>query len=427
MGVTVIKPGVCTTVQDCGRYGYMGSGFSPSGVMDRRAFRVANLLLENDPNAPVLEFCLAGPTLRFTTNTFVAITGADFNPTLNGQPVPMYQAVFVKRGSVLSFTAPRKGVYGYLAIAGDSLAVPEVMGSRSTNLKCAIGGWKGAKLETGDYLPFTTKSIDFLPNLDSHKLEGMDSFYRWDADEITLRVVPGPQDNMFTAAGQDAFYHEVYRTTPQCDRMGFRLDGPVIETVDGSDIISDGIPFGAVQVPNHGRPIIMLADRQTTGGYAKIGTVATVDIPKLVQCPPGRAIRFSRISVQEAQELYRKEAATMKSLLRKVTRPSGGGISPRRTARRLLPVLERQSKESAGQTLWIEMSERMEAAARAAESDADKPSAQMQHGQPAPDAHAVPATVGAAPLRRSPDRRRSNSTENVLADHPPDGAPGAGK
>ena len=362
MGVTVIKPGVCTTVQDRGRYGYMGSGFSPSGVMDRRAFRIANLLVDNDDNAPVLEFCLAGPTLRFTTNTFIAITGADFNPTLNGKPIPMYMAVLVKRGSVLSFTAPRKGVYGYLAIAGNSLAVPEVMGSRSTNLKCAIGGWKGGKLTTGDYLPFATKNVDFLPNLASHMIDYDSDFYQWDADEITLRVVPGPQDDMFTEEGQHTFYSETYRTTPQCDRMGFRLDGPAIDTVDGSDIISDGIAFGAVQVPNHGRPIIMLADRQTTGGYAKIGTVATADIPKLVQCAPGRAIRFERVSVQEAQDLYRAEARKMKALRALVSRPSAGGISPRRTARRLLPVLERQSRKSEGQTLWIEMSERMDAA-----------------------------------------------------------------
>lgn len=362
MGVTVIKPGVCTTVQDRGRYGYMGSGFSPSGVMDRRAFRIANLLVDNDDNAPVLEFCLAGPTLRFTTNTFIAITGADFNPTLNGKPIPMYMAVLVKRGSVLSFTAPRKGVYGYLAIAGNSLAVPEVMGSRSTNLKCAIGGWKGGKLTTGDYLPFATKNVEFLPNLASHMIDYDSDFYQWDADEITLRVVPGPQDDMFTEEGRHTFYSETYHTTPQCDRMGFRLDGPAINTVDGSDIISDGIAFGAVQVPNHGRPIIMLADRQTTGGYAKIGTVATADIPKLVQCAPGRAIRFERVSVQEAQDLCRAEARKVKALRALVSRPSAGGISPRRTARRLLPVLERQSRKSEGQTLWIEMSERMDAA-----------------------------------------------------------------
>ena len=182
------------------------------------------------------------------------------------------------------------------------------MGSRSTNLKCGIGGWKGRALITGDYLPFCTRNLDFMANLGSHTVERDDDFYGFDADEITLRVVPGPQEDMFTQDGIDTFYGQKYTTTSRCDRMGFRLDGPEIETYDGSDIISDGIALGAVQIPADGRPIIMFADRQTTGGYAKIGTVCSVDLPKLVQCTPGRTIRFAPVTVQEAQELYRQEA-----------------------------------------------------------------------------------------------------------------------
>ena len=140
MGVTVNKPGICTTIQDLGRRGYLGSGFSPSGVMDKRAARIANLLVDNGENAPVLEFCLAGPTLRFTTNTCIALTGGNFSPTVDGAAIPMYAAIMVHRGSVLEFGAPKTGVYGYLAIAGGSIVVPKVMGSASTNLKCGIGG-----------------------------------------------------------------------------------------------------------------------------------------------------------------------------------------------------------------------------------------------------------------------------------------------
>lgn len=353
MGVTVNKPGICTTIQDLGRRGYLGSGFSPSGVMDKRAARIANLLVDNDENAPVLEFCLAGPTLRFTTNTCIALTGGNFSPTVDGAAIPMYTAIMVHRGSVLEFGAPKTGVYGYLAIAGGSIAVPKVMGSASTNLKCGIGGWEGRALSAGDYLPFVTKNVDFLDNLGSHALKD-DSFYDFSSDEIVLRVVPGPQEGMFTEQGVNTFFKETYTTTAKCDRMGFRLDGPEIETVNGSDIISDGIALGAVQIPNHGRPIIMLADRQTTGGYAKIGTVASVDIPKLVQCKPGRAIRFEEISVQEAQAACRKEAQEMRSLAKVVKRPCYGGVSPRRTARRLTPILEAQAKKSAGNKLWIE-------------------------------------------------------------------------
>ena len=361
MGVTANKPGVCTTIQDGGRAGYLGSGFSPSGVMDARAFRIANMLVENDPNAPVLEFCLAGPTLRFTTSTFIAITGGDFSAKINGLPVPMYTALHVKRGSVLSFGAPKTGVYGYVAVAGGSFAIDEVMGSASTNLKCGIGGWKGRRLETGDYLPFVTRDIDFLPNLGSHCVEDADSYYDFDSDEITLRVIPGPQDDLFTESGLSTFYRETFTVTTKCDRMGFRLDGPEVETKHGSDIISDGIALGSVQIPSHGRPIIMLADRQTTGGYAKIATVASVDIPKLVQCRAGRKIRFEQISVQEAQLLVRAEDRSMKALAKMVKRPAAGGVSPRKTARRLTPILEAQAKASSGHELWIETNEHLHA------------------------------------------------------------------
>ena len=302
MGVTVNKPGICTTVQDLGRRGYLGSGFSPSGVMDKRAARIANLLVDNGENAPVLEFCLAGPTLRFTTNTCIALTGGNFSPTVDGAAIPMYAAIMVHRGSVLEFGAPKTGVYGYLAIAGGSIAIPKVMGSASTNLKCGIGGWEGRALSAGDYLPFVTKNVELLDNLGSHALKD-DDFYDFSSDEIVLRVVPGPQEGMFTEQGVNTFYGETYTTTAKCDRMGFRLEGPEIETVNGSDIISDGIALGAVQIPNHGRPIIMLADRQTTGGYAKIATVASVDIPLLVQRATKQYVRFKPVSVIEAQRL----------------------------------------------------------------------------------------------------------------------------
>lgn len=352
MGVVAKKPGVYSTIQDLGRVGYLGSGFSPSGVMDRRAYMIGNLLVENDPLDCTLEFALAGPTLRFTTNTFIAITGGDFSPTIDGEPVPMYQALFVKRGSFLRFGASKTGCYGYLTIAGGSFKVPPVMGSRSTNLKCELGGWHGRVLALGDYLPFYTKSMDFLPNLASHATKP-DTFYEFDKDEITLRVVPGPQEDVFTEKGIETFYSQTYEVTAKCDRMGYRLDGPVIETDHGSDIISDGIAFGAVQVPSDGRPIIMLSDRQTTGGYAKIGTIATVDIPKLVQRRPESKIKFKAITVQEAQVLYRQEAKYYESIAKMVRRPSAGGTTPRRTARRLTPTLEEQARRNQEETLWI--------------------------------------------------------------------------
>lgn len=352
MGVVAKRPGVYTTIQDWGRVGYLGSGFSPSGVMDRRAYIIGNLLVENNPMDCSLEFALAGPTLRFTTNTFIAITGGDFSPTINGEPAPMYQAIFVKRGSVLHFGAPKTGCYGYLTIAGGSFKVAPVMGSRSTNLKCELGGWHGRVLSVGDYLPFYTKSMDFLPNLASHATSP-DTYYEFDKKEINLRVIPGPQEDVFTKKGIETFYSQAFEVTSKCDRMGYRLDGPEIETDHGSDIISDGIAFGAVQVPSDGRPIIMLSDRQTTGGYAKIATIASVDIPKLTQRRPGDKVRFTPITVQEAQVLYKQEAKYYESIAKIVRRPSAGGITPRRTARRLTPILEEQARRNFEETLWI--------------------------------------------------------------------------
>ena len=353
MGILIRKPGVATTVQDTGRFGYMGSGFSPSGVMDRRALRLANLLVDNDPDDCVLEFALAGPTLRFTTDTFIALTGADFSARLDGAEAPLYRALPVHRGSKLSFGAPRRGVYGYIAFAGGSLSVAKVMGSRSTNLKCSLGGWHGRTLAPNDYIPFAQKETDYLPMQASHELP-YDDIYPKPGEIVELRVIPGPQEELFTDAGIKTFYEQTFETTVKSDRMGYRLDGPAIETIAGSDIISDGIAFGAVQVPSHGRPIIMLADRQTTGGYAKIATVASVDIPKLVQSTPGTAISFKRISVGEAQCLYREQEKYYAHLEKVVTRPTAGGASPRRTARRLTPILERQALASRGKSLWID-------------------------------------------------------------------------
>ena len=205
MGIMIRKPGVATTVQDTGRFGYMGSGFSPSGVMDRRALRLANLLVDNDPDDCVLEFALAGPTLRFTTDTFIALTGADFSARLDGAEAPLYRALPVHRGSKLSFGAPRRGVYGYIAFAGGSLSVAKVMGSHSTNLKCSLGGWHGRTLAPNDYIPFAQKETDYLPMQASHELP-YDDIYPKPGEIVELRVIPGPQEELFTDAGIKTFW-----------------------------------------------------------------------------------------------------------------------------------------------------------------------------------------------------------------------------
>lgn len=334
MGIRILKGGMLTTVQDLGRNGYQSQGFSVAGVMDVRSFKIANLLLDNPENEAVLEFTLIGPTLEFTSATIIAITGGDFQPTINGEPAPMYTAIYMNKGDILKFGSARTGSRGYIAFSS-YLDVPVVMGSRCTNMKSKIGGFKGRKLQAGDYLNFRIKRR-YLPFFLSRKLEP-DNF---DKEADTLRVIMGPQDHKFSKQGIETFLTTEYTVTSEFDRMGCRLDGAYIAPKESSDIISDGIAFGSIQVPAHGKPIILLADRQTTGGYAKIATVASVDLPKLVQRKTDHKIRFKAITVQEAQELYRKEMAELDEMRKIIHKPCKEVLECRLVAKRLAKLFE---------------------------------------------------------------------------------------
>ena len=336
MGIRVLKGGMLTTVQDLGRTGYQSQGFGVAGVMDVRSFKIANLLLDNPENEAVLEFTLIGPTLQFTSATIVAITGGDFQPTINGEPAPMYTALYMNKGDILKFGSARTGSRGYIAFSS-YLDIPVVMGSRCTNLKSRIGGFKGRKLMADDYIGFRIKRR-YLPFFLSRKLD----INEFDQESATLRVVMGPQDDMFSPQGIETFLNSEYTVTSDFDRMGCRLDGPFIAPKTTSDIISEGIALGSIQVPSHGKPIILLADRQTTGGYAKIATVATVDIPKLVQRKTDHKIRFRAISVQEAQELYREEEKEYAAMRNIIHQPCKEVLECRLVAKRLRTLFEDQ-------------------------------------------------------------------------------------
>jgi biotin-dependent carboxylase-like uncharacterized protein len=329
MGIRILKGGMLTTVQDLGRTGYQKQGFSVAGVMDVRSFKIANLLLDNPENEAVLEFTLIGPTLEFTSATIIAITGGDFQPTINGEPAPMYTALYMNKGDILKFGSARTGSRGYVAFSS-YLDIPVVMGSRCTNMKSSLGGFKGRKLQTDDYLGFRIKRR-YLPFFLSRKLD-LHEFDRMDGE---LRVVMGPQDALFTKQGIETFLNNEYTVTSDFDRMGCRLEGPFIASKEGADIISDGIAFGAIQVPAHGKPIILLSDRQTTGGYAKIATVASVDIPKLVQCRIDDKVRFRAITVQEAQKLYLDEIKELDDMRAIIHQPCKEVLDCRLVAKRL--------------------------------------------------------------------------------------------
>lgn len=305
MKLTILSPGPLTTVQDSGRFGALGKGFSPGGAMDMDAMTVANLLVGNAPGVGVLEMTMLGITARFDCETVIALTGADMSTRLNDEPIARYASVAVHPGDVLTMGAASRGMRAYLAVTG-GFDLPLVMGSVSTNLKCALGGFQGRKLKTGDELPLNQSGAPFLPRQVSPPEDYPDC--------ISLRVLLGPQDDAFTQKGIDTFLGCEYTVTDKADRMGIRLSGEIIESKNGVDILSDGIAAGSVQIPASGTPIIMMADRQTTGGYAKIATVISADLSRAAQARPGTRIRFVRVTEAEAIRLRRDAEKKRKQL-----------------------------------------------------------------------------------------------------------------
>lgn len=294
MGIRVKNGGLLTTVQDAGRFGYQRFGMGTAGTMDDRSRALANLLVGNAEDEAVLEVTVLGPTLEFTEDAVLAVTGGDLSPKIDGEILPMYRAMTVKKGSILSFGTLKSGCRAYIAFAG-GLEIPVVMGSRSANLKAGLGGVKGRKLEAGDEIAF--RAMAEPRNLKWRRVKP-DVF----SGDYMLRVVPGPQEDRFTAAGLETFFHSTYTVTSDFDRMGCRLTGARVEHTGDANIISDGISRGAIQIPDSGEPIIMLSDRQTTGGYTKIGSVITADLPLIAQCKAGDKVHFTAVGIEEAQD-----------------------------------------------------------------------------------------------------------------------------
>jgi antagonist of KipI len=300
--IRIISPGLLTMVQDNGRYGYQQYGVPVSGVMDNYSHRLGNILIGNDEFEAVLEATMVGPKVEFLDDMAIAITGGNLSPAINGRAVPLWETVLVHRGDLLEFGGLKTGCRCYIALSG-GIDVPVVMGSKSTYTRANLGGYNGRVLKAGDIVK-TGNPGQSIGLLNGRKIpaEHVPDY----SDTCEVRVVPGPQDNHFTAEGMKTFLSEQYRVTNQCDRMGYRLQGRPIAHKKGSDIISDGIAMGAIQVTGDGQPIIMMADRQTTGGYTKIANVITADLPKVAQAKPGDIIKFVSVSIDRAQQLMRE-------------------------------------------------------------------------------------------------------------------------
>lgn len=306
-------PGMLTTLQDAGRFGYQQYGVSPAGPMDARSFALVNCLVGNPMDACGLEISYLGPVIRINADTVFAVTGGDLSPELNGTPIPSYCAIRAKAGDVLQFGAMHgKGSRAYLAFAG-GLDAPLVMNSRSTLVRNHIGGLHGDKLKKGDCISLLDPEAGGkLNHIERRKIEP-EKF--GEGSECVLRVVLGPQASSFTRKGIRHFFWFPFRITDEFDRMGCRLKREeAVEHLGDGNIISDGIAFGSIQVPPNGQPIIMLADRQSTGGYAKIGTVISVDLPLLAQGVPGDTVRFVETDVDLAQTLYLRQLSNLKKL-----------------------------------------------------------------------------------------------------------------
>jgi biotin-dependent carboxylase-like uncharacterized protein len=303
----VLKPGLFTTIQDTGRYHCLRYGVPISGAMDVYSLVAANALVGNNLNDACLETTLIGPELQALRRTQIAVTGGMAIPRINGDSVPMWQTLEVCEGDVVSFGRMENGCRSYLSIRG-GIDAPLVMGSRSTFVRGGFGGIEGRQL----------KSADMIEGFDVALLEAGYSMPeelrpRFTGD-FKAHVVLGPQVDMFTDRGVNTFLSSSYEVTLEADRMGYRLEGPLIEHSGEADIVSDALLPGAVQVPRDGKPIVIMRDAQTTGGYPKIGVVATADVSLVGQARPKDRIEFVKVTVQQAGERAREHLRLLRSL-----------------------------------------------------------------------------------------------------------------
>ena len=314
----VLKGGPQTTVQDLGRLGFQRYGVIVSGAMDTYALRLANLLVGNSETEAGLETALGGFSVSFEEDTLVSICGGDLSAELDGQTVKLWRPLFVPAGATLSFGAPRSGCRAYIAIAG-GIDVPVVMDSKSTYLRAEIGGFEGRALTADDRVPtgaLSDPQREILTALRSR------NFFQpkwavpappYSADPV-LRVTRGRQYSLFDAESRERLFTETFTVSLQSDRMGLRLEGHTLNLKEKEDLISEAVAFGSIQVPPDGQPIALMADRQTAGGYPKIGQVASIDLPLAGQLKPGDRIRFEEMQVEEAQRLYMHQERLIRDL-----------------------------------------------------------------------------------------------------------------
>jgi antagonist of KipI len=307
----VIRPGMLTTIQDLGRWGWQGSGVPVAGPMDPYSHRAANRLVDNDDGAAALEITLIGPELEADAEIVCAVAGAPFGLTVDGRRVPMHAPFAMRPGARLRFGARAAGARAALAVRG-GFDVDAPFGSRATSLISATGPLGGRPLQAGDVLPVGHRgSHRNWRALRPAANPGVPAHLVVPRGGARLRVIRGPHEQMFTPAAYETLFESRYTVTARSNRMGYRLDGATLQHAGAADVLSDATPLGSIQVPAAGTPILLMADRQTTGGYPRIGTVITADIPLAGQLAPGDWIEFAPCGRAAAIEALKAQRARL--------------------------------------------------------------------------------------------------------------------
>ncbi|MCS7211503.1 MAG: biotin-dependent carboxyltransferase family protein [Chloroherpetonaceae bacterium] len=327
MSLEVLAGGLLTTVQDLGRRSWQHLGVAPSGAMDWVSHTLANWLVGNDEGAATLEMTLQGATVRFHADSLIALCGGRFSTAIADRAVPLWRPIWIRAGSVLDCGRATTGARLYMAIAG-GIDVPEVMQSRSTNLVAHFGGWHGRSLQRGDFIPVgkpNTRALSlqaYLHHTCAHReafsqafcaapFFVSDALHTVKRAPLVVRVVRAPNFEHLTLESQLRFFAEPFTITPDSNRMGYRLQGPVLQRTSQSELLSTATVSGAIQVPPDGNPIILLADRQTVGGYPVVAVVATADVPRLAQAKPNDRVWFQEVSLRVAQALLIRQKNDM--------------------------------------------------------------------------------------------------------------------
>lgn len=306
MAFSIIKPGLLDTIQDLGRHGYGNWGVNPGGAMDSYAAQVANLLVGNNKHEAVIEIHFPGPQILFEQNTLIAITGADFSPTVNDEIIPRWQPVVVRRNTVLHFPSLVQGGRCYLSVHG-GYCLKKWLNSNSTSLKAGAGGWDGMPLKKGDELPFNESTIYFAGLLkEQNNFEVLP--WRVNTEKIyqyphEIGFIPGHEWPLLPEAARFAFTENNYIIHPSSDRMGYQLNGTPLVLGKPLELVSSPVSFGTVQLLPSGQLIVLMADHQTTGGYPRVAHVVSAHLPKLAQLRPSDAIQFKLMDIESAEQM----------------------------------------------------------------------------------------------------------------------------